>query len=675
MSHTDMFNREKDLISEYLAEYPVLRYIMPSFMNNGVNVSHKLHILRQAYWVLVQILNAENSVIAPIATNTATIYNLTERTDTHDTNDVTKLVPSEKIATNYKAIPALNLTADDIQLLALFLKIAREDFAVNTTQKIATIVNTLAISKDIIYQLPITGVAGVANFKELLTIFVDSSNGITADKVTLLDHLTTGVVVPALEVSNNATPIAAAELREIANYSELSTFITKESFNGPLFHTVPLNKLFFSDETTVVKSIIDATTPESKGKTTSTPTKRIYPAFLTLRSIFSLSNSVYLMCSAAQNSFTGAMGPVKSSTAEFTFAFDQTANGLFVLKKFDKSGKIVSQDFSDDFSKLVEGNEFCRAFGAGNASKSTDPAEIAKAKFACASLVADCLGETTHNTEACRANFAKVAVPTKKFRGWNKLSKDQRRYASYRILLGLGIAGRWNSDGNLTFANNDVPIYDEATIKTLIPGANAEHVEYVQTLMKTLGTIETTAKKVDGVARPSMSAMSVPKFITINPRLAGTAGLSGLSGFSGLRNIIGNMNGGAIQEEQQISSIQYGGGIDDANRIILSITGKMNALKTINPKALPPSKEQYIRNKMSSFESLAREIDDLERIVITYITLASQHPAKDIVFTELEVNNFKAEAEKRQQLLASKINKFESLGNLMVNKMAISFGK
>lgn len=623
MSHTDMFNREKDLISEYLNQYPVLRYIMPSFTNNGINVSHRLHILRQGYWVLVQILNA---------------------------TDKTFFTEAKFISgTSAIAMPELNLTKEDVELLGLLLQIASEDLSVDNARKVTTITNLLKSSESIVYDLSKFDTTKGA-FADLLAALNDDSNGLSNEKITVLSALATKaklVFTAAAEVDDGKGAKTAAK---VSNYDIIATLAVSRSFHEPLVHTVALDKLF----------------PTVKGATLAA-----VPIELTRRSIYALNGVVYLMCSQAQNSFTNAMGPVVKPSEGFTYSFEQNDNGLFILKKIGKNNEVVAANFNDRFAELAKDNEFCRVFGAGKSTKETDPAKVEAAKFACGSLINDCIGENTHNVERCRLNFVTVQEPTKRFRGWNKLAHDERRYVSYRILLGLGISGRYNEDGNLEFVDKiGEPIYTTDVLKALIPNAQDVHIDYIKTLMKTLGVVKTNSK-VSGTARPSLGKVSQPHVgVVLNPRLVGVLGMANLRGIIG-NSLNGlNMIGGA-QEEKQISAIQYGGNAEDINKITLSIVNKINTLKEINPRALPREKEQYIMGKIHSFRSLADEVEKLEQLVVTYITLASKYQSKDIVFTELEINAAKEKADKLKQEMSNKINKFEKLGNLMINKMAV----
>jgi hypothetical protein len=588
MSKSDMFNREKDLISDYLEEYPVIRYIMPSFTHNGKNVSHRLHILRQAYWVLVQILKAD------------------------DANKV--LADSSKFDNSNEALD-LNLTVNDIKLLSLFLAIAKEKF----TDSKDSIIDTISSGKDIIF----TGNKTDTNTYDLfLTALEDHTNGLSPKKVMILKKL----------ASNTISTVTS----DPKNYDKLSSFIPIESYTKPLFYQVSLDWIFY------IKGI---------------KTDKIE---LTNRSILDPNGNIYIICSLAQNSFTYSMGPAKQNRPNYSFKFEQNANGLFILKKIDtKTNQISEHDFTADFAKLVQGNEYCRFFGAGVATGDE--------KTNCGVLIASCIGETTHDVKSCRINLLKVDTPTTKFRGWNTLSLDQRRYFAYRILLGLGIPGNWDKNGNLTFIDESgKPIYSIDEIKSFIvdDADNKEklskdknkftpNAEYVLTLLKTVGTIVTYSRpNVSG--RPSMSAISKPSFITINPRMGGNFGLSSFKLFGGAN-------------ESQFETIQYGGGTADAEKIIASIKQKIDALDKINPRALPSDKKAYINDKISKFYNLAQEIDNYEQLLVSYITIAAQYPTKDIVITEQEIDRFRSESNKKKTAMAQKIQKFDTLQLKLVN--------
>jgi hypothetical protein len=50
---------QKDLVSDYFKAYPVLQYLIPAITIKGVNVSHRLFVMRQLLWMAVKIMNGE----------------------------------------------------------------------------------------------------------------------------------------------------------------------------------------------------------------------------------------------------------------------------------------------------------------------------------------------------------------------------------------------------------------------------------------------------------------------------------------------------------------------------------------------------------------------------------------------------------------------------------------
>lgn len=54
-------DKEIDLVKDYYEKYPVLKYILPGLKIDGIDVTHRVHMLRQAMWVLVQILKMDDS--------------------------------------------------------------------------------------------------------------------------------------------------------------------------------------------------------------------------------------------------------------------------------------------------------------------------------------------------------------------------------------------------------------------------------------------------------------------------------------------------------------------------------------------------------------------------------------------------------------------------------------
>jgi hypothetical protein len=134
------------------------------------------------------------------------------------------------------------------------------------------------------------------------------------------------------------------------------------------------------------------------------------------------------------------------------------------------------------------------------------------------------------------------------------------------------------------------------------------------------------------------------------------------------------MRGGSNQESQ-LQHIQYAGGIGDVEKIISKIRAQIEHLKKVNPRALPKAKEDYISDKLDKFRTLGHELDQSEKLITNYIIVASQHQAKDIVFTERDIEAIMKEKQEKMKKFVDTVNKFDGLSSVMFsltqNRMAI----
>jgi hypothetical protein len=656
-----MNNGEKNLIKDYLAKYPVMRYIMPSFTNNGKDISHRLLILRQAYWVLSRIIDHDgdpaeldktkfyDGTKADKGTNSATVGTSTtdvfkETLKIHDATKVGEL--TNGLAKAYIATNNLGLTHNDVQLLALFLNIAKNNCKDNQLSTYNAIDAELK-KQNIPYNATnFLAYTTSTTYKELLAVFADQLNfkNNYADKIKLLQALAEAYVIPALETADSAGVIS---LVEILNYDNIHKLDVKSQHDEKLFYNVDIRELFFTQEYTVAKTAITGSSLSKIGQLITGSTVARYPALLTTKAITTpKSGDIYLICVHHSNSLFHAIGPVSPSITSETVTINQDQSGLFKITTKSSNGTEKTDDFTEKFNELVQNDNFCRAFGA----LTDKPGE----SDACANLVVSCLGKETHNADTCKFNFLKIAKPTKGFRAWSSLTQIQKQYASYRILLGLEIYGVYNKDGNYSYYKDGNLIYTSDIIKKIIPGAKDEHIEYINTLMKNVGTLETPTKSNSSSKPRYIVTNKKPSVLTFYPANLNLGGIN-----------IRGMHGGADQKQEiqqnQLSHILYGGGREDIEKIILGINNKMAYLTKNYSKAMSPDNIEYIMKKIRSFETLGDEIDKLEAVIAAYISIAAQYPNKEITITENEIKLYKNELENKQNKIVSKNNNFDKL--------------
>jgi hypothetical protein len=487
--------------------------------------------------------------------------------------------------TDTKDVPDFGLTADDVAILGVVLKCAKQaqdskrlDFM--KILKDSNIVNNLTTN--------------TPSYEELLDSFNDRSNSLGPNKIREIKKLL------SLSSGRLTTATSTAKIADIkANTNEL-------------YRCAPFIQV---DASELVKFAVSKDAIE-------------------VGESFAIANN---------NSFSNALGPVIPRTTN-TYAFSLNENGLYVLKTIDNNGKVIDHNFDATYVEMTEGNDFCRTFGSSKGTADN-----------CAKMYAECLGANMHDASKCRTHFKSLQSVSKNLKGWNSLSSEQKRYAAYRVLLGLGINGYYDENGDYSYMKNNIPYLDNSEIINTLgissDPKSTEKVEYIKKLMDTVNVIKSQNVRPSS-DRPSKPAEVRPNVAMINPTMI-------IPQFGQLFAGLHGLHGGA-RENTNIDLIQYGGGIDDAHRIINNIRSKLDLLAS-KGRALNAKDRHNIEDKIGKFMSLASEITNLDRVLVDFLVASSQHPEKDIVFTRKDVDKIKSDLDARRQEMSKKINKFEKL--------------
>jgi hypothetical protein len=83
-------------------------------------------------------------------------------------------------------------------------------------------------------------------------------------------------------------------------------------------------------------------------------------------------------------------------------------------------------------------------------------------------------------------------------------------------------------------------------------------------------------------------------------------------------------------------------------------------------RGLNPTKENYINSKLNSLIQLGNEIDNIEELLVSYITLKAQYTNKELVFTDADIKSLQDKQAANKQKLAEKLAKFEKLNTKFV---------
>ena len=619
---------QKNFVSDYLEAYPEMRYIMPSFSQSGIDVSHRMFILRQAYCVLGLIIDDSNANFT--GTHSATPYIL-------KTHSSSTLSPSPEIFGLTSGYKNPNLNEKDIELLSLFLHIAKTNYSGLADKSLMW--TKLLEDKNVDLKKPPS--TAPATYDDLLDYLFDGK------KLEFLKALALATPVHAFETVAN-TPL------EVANFTDIDLFYKSVTgdVNNKLYLVTDFKELFFNAPITVGATSIPVTsTTLGKSGSTTSPTSARYPRLLTLNSF----SSQAIIC-LGTNSVVIAMEPIGARRGNnVSYEFVQDTNGRFNLEFTTKDGK-QSFDYLKKITDLTDGNNACSAFGSLDKTKHD----------ACGKLINTCLGGISHDDAACKVSFMEnISDPSEKLRGWRILNSDEKRYFAYRILISFGFWGKVDENGDYVYFDR----YSDDEIKAQM-GKTASGIEcstkqiaYIKLLMAEINKIK-TPKRNNSSTRPLLSSctdLSCKEPSTINPRIIGFP-------------VHFPMRGGSNQESQ-LQHIQYAGGIGDVEKIISKIKAQIEHLKKVNPRALPKAKEDYISDKLEKFRTLGHELDQSEKLITNYIIVASQHQAKDIVFTERDIEAIMKEKQEKMKKMVDTINKFDGLSSVMLsltqNRMAI----
>jgi len=702
-----MSNLDKDLVSDYLREYPVLRYIMPGITINGNNVTHRVYMLRQAMWVLIQIIEAKDSDFGDVAGHAAagTTPKANDLVKAGATADVELTLKGPVLAYADPSIPkdasgtanrigggggvwscltnqlqinepsSKYLTIQDIALLGIFLNVADKNFVANGAQ----VVNALKTDQDI--KSSTSGIAST-DFGSLLDALATDIGG--PEKIAQLKGLIT--VASDLGV-NNVTKIGSLDGAKSmpSNVPLLHTF-KPTPYVGTTFNNIEMSSLF--------PGVANTIAPVNGFK-------------LLENSILASRGTVYNFLSPAPKSQIGAMAlNFTKGTPGTHYHFQQDETGLFQLVTI-ANGQLSARDYTSVLQDLTSKGDNCTVFGGSGKYN------------ICAKMISDCVSQGTHDTDQCIANFKGLPQVSTHLKGWKSLPIGEQRYMAYRVLLGLNLPPVLNRNGdysyftdslnvNLVYSDNnlikhlqlDSPVaeYDPEPVgiagtgptlgsQIFITGATgtggtpgksrlaapgpletaaeaqlvAEKLEYVKKLMNMVGTIQTPTRP--GSNRPTMDELSPPVYQVFsgtfipNYSLPGMA-LKGLTG--GARDHIESSI-----EELENSTIMYGGSHNDVLRMISSISNKIKMLDE-NGQRLTPQNRAYIQSKLDSFSKLSESIDTIENLLVSYITLRSQYPNKEIAFTNADIERLQKKQQEDKAKLVEKMAKMARLDTKLI---------
>lgn len=655
-----MSNQQKDYVSDYFREYPVLRYIMPSIMVGGSNITDRVFMLRQAMWVMIQIIDADESYFVSGATAGGAIGPAAGKNHLINSGNTPAGIPFTTANSYPIDVPAFNLTKEDVALLGIFLNIARSKY----NNSLPSYKNGVRSDIEVTYKdvgsnfilapgLPAgTPKPGAANFDALLTALSDAIGGM--DKVYRLIDLI-AVTDQHIQVPV-ATPVAPGPYPDALTavvgavpaypFNTITTIPGFHVYTDRPYNTFDINELYIA-AALVAGSIIPATTWNLLLNTVT----------------IDVSGKVHLVASRCSNSFFAAQIKNLEKVTGIRYVFDTDKNGLLQLNEYNGSALVKVTDYNHLINKITKSGDYCKAFGASGRHG------------ICSTMVADCLGDLTHDEARCRVHFQRLPSISKNIIGWSALKPKEKTYFAYRVLLGLGIFTQRDKDGNPTYLNADGSlIYSDANIIStlnlsgtpangwyqapvdwnvaILPGTpgnptidqlNAEKVSYIKQMMTLVGTIDLPA--------PSVAA-GRPKIDSASP--ASNAVLMGVV-MPTFPFVLRPMIGG--DDESNIQILYGGNTIDDMGKIQKSIRN----LLALSKNAINPTKVKYIEKKLDNFSQTATDINTIEEMLTSYIILRNRYPNKQLVFTDVDIQNLKETEALKKKQFADRLNKINNL--------------
>jgi hypothetical protein len=634
---------------------------MPSIMVGGNNITDRVFMLRQAMWVMIQIIEADVSnfasgpATAPATPIIAAPGHLINSGNTPAGAPFT-------IANSYPVdVTAFNLTKEDVALLGIFLNIAKTKYNSSPPSSKAGLRYDIEVThKDVgsnfapalIVAPPGTPRPGAPTFNDLLTALSEAIGGMNKvnrliDLIEVTDEHVQRPVGPLI-LADTLTEAGVAPV-PVPPFNTISTKPVFHAYDGRPYNIFDINELYTPIPAVALGAIVP---PFTWNLLLNTVT-------------IDVSGAVHLVASRCSNSFFAAQIKNIDRQTGISYQFDTDKNGLLQLKQYNGNTLVKVTDYNNLINKVTKSGDYCKAFGGSGRHG------------VCSTMVADCLGDLTHDEARCRVHFQRLPSISKNIIGWSGLKEDEKRYFAYRVLLGLGIFTRRDKQGNPTYLNDSGGlIYSDADIiSTLnlsgapangwynaptdwngpapVPGTpgnqtidqlNAEKVEYIKKMMILVNTITLPAPSV-AVGRPEISqsdpasnTVLVGAFMPAFPLM--------------LRPMIGGDG-----DESNLQILYGGNTLADMGKILHNI----RKLLDLSKSAINPTKVNYIDKKLKNFHDTASEIDQIEQMLTSYIILKNRYPNKELIFTDVDIQNLKATEELKKKQFANRFNKINKL--------------
>lgn len=661
----------RDYVKDYYDTYPWFSAIFPNITHNGSNISQRVGILRQAAWVLKQILESkvainDNGNTLLNGNNVANSFDKLTKEDLSllgivlkQTNDLMRLANNVIVNiagggiiddSNYENFISFLNRIDNVAnrnsllisktkdplynaIIAAGLAQPTPDTVIVVGAAVAPV--TAAINAAVAATIAseqtkantIYGAAAAVNIQNLVTAAIGTVNAAFAAALNpvntprlISEHIAKHYFH---SLRRAAAPVAVGAVIDTPVSPVVHLSNATMGLRTLLYHFAGNDKLDVARVNCLAKLASVSTERMAVGIPLAipvgfNPTYNQPPSY----HLFNKSLSQLLSYDLTRNAiFIGdsVSLPYLNSFLMYKDSVAPKDDSMYYFKK-DDNGVLelhISKDNVNEVFKydgIVENGRFCPAFG----SNRDDVTGIT----ACAELFDVCLRGDASDKDACKTEFKRLSSVSNNLRAWHGYSSKQRKILAHNVLSGLGFTPLIKDGTSLSFSNySDSSIYSHLNLDQNVQ-LDKDKFKYIKKLIDLVGDIPLrgTSAKITLPVHKYNPSPGAPFFIPTRLELGGLGGLVNLGNmFGGDNELIGGYIGVAQHAQADVNKINV-------------LLGKVNGIISIN-------KINEINEKLTNYIEMALTIDRIEQMLGKYLVAKSVYK-NDVVLTEEEASEF-----------------------------------